>query len=108
MHEQRWREYYQAPDPEVMQKMARGLARNAMIKRVGRAVGVALAKRINKEWDEEAMGKAHQPESLSIAADNYFESLQDARRMLGKTLKMKRTDGEEEDQESSRSIDDLA
>lgn len=101
MHEQLGREYSQAPDPEVMQRMARGLSRNSMINRVGLAVVFALAKRINKEWDEEAMGKALQPESLSLAADNYFESLQDARRMLGKTLKMKRTDGEEEDHVSS-------
>ncbi|MBA8909868.1 hypothetical protein HNQ95_005674 [Aminobacter ciceronei] len=43
--------------------------------RVGLAVVFALAKRINKEWDEEAMGKALQPESLSLAADNYFKSL---------------------------------
>lgn len=101
MHEQLGREYAQAPDPEVMQRMARGLSRNSMINRVGLAVVFALAKRINKEWDEEAMGKALQPESLSLAADNYFESLQDARRMLGKTLKLKRTDGEEEDIEAS-------
>lgn len=100
MYEQLGREYSQAPDPEVMQKMARGLSRNSMINRVGLAVVFALAKRINKEWDEDAMGKALQPESLSLAADNYFESLQDARRTLGKTLKMKRKDGEEEDQES--------
>jgi hypothetical protein len=101
MQEQLGREYAQAPDPEVMQKMARGLSRNSMINRVGLAVVFALAKRINKEWDEDAMGKALQPESLSLAADNYFESLQDARRMLGKTLKLKRTDGDEEDQKAS-------
>ncbi|SOC84506.1 hypothetical protein SAMN05421890_2987 [Ensifer adhaerens] len=100
MQEQLIREYSQAPDPEVMQNIARGLSRNSMINRVGLAVVFALAKRINKEWDEEAMGKALQPESLSIAADNYYESLQDARRMLGKTLKMKRTDGEVDDQEN--------
>jgi hypothetical protein len=101
MHDQLGREYSQAPDPEVMQQMARGLSRNSMINRVGLAVVFALAKRINHEWDEEAMGKALQPESLSLAADNYFESLQDARRTLGKTLKMKRTDGEEEESESA-------
>ncbi|QLF70162.1 hypothetical protein FE840_011775 [Peteryoungia desertarenae] len=100
MHEQLGREYAQAPDPEVMQRIARGLSRNSMINRVGLAVVFALAKRINKEWDEDAMGKALQPESLSLAADNYFESLQDARRMLGKTLKLKRTDGEEDGSET--------
>ncbi len=101
MNEQLSREYSQAPDPEIMQQMSRGLSRNSMINRVGLAVVFALAKRINKQWDEEAMSKALQPESLSLAADNYYESLQDARRMLGKTLKMKRTDSEEEERESA-------
>lgn len=94
MQDQLAREYSQAPDPEVMQQLARGLSRNSMINRVGLAVVFALAKRINKEWDEAAMAKALEPESLSLAADNYYESLQDARRALGKTLKLKRTDGE--------------
>lgn len=90
MHEQLVREYAQAPDPEVMQNMVRGLSRNSMIQRTGLAVVFALAKRLNKEWDEAAMGKALEPESLSLAADNYFDALQDARRSLGKTLSMRR------------------
>lgn len=89
------REYAQAPDPEIMQTMARSLARNSMIQRVGLAVVFALAKRLNKEWDEEAMAKALEPESLSLAADNYYDSLQDARRSLGKKLNLKRLDVEE-------------
>ena len=79
-------------EPEVMQLMVRSLTRNSMIQRVGLAVVFALAKRINKEWDEEAMGKALEPESLSIAADNYFDSLQDARRSLGKRLNIRRAE----------------
>jgi len=97
MHEQLAREYAQAPDPEVMQNLARGLSRNSMIQRVGLAVVFALAKRINKEWDEQAMGKALEPESLSLAADNYYDSLQDARRSLGKTLSMRRSEGADEE-----------
>jgi hypothetical protein len=96
MHEQLSREYAQAPDPEVMQRMARGLARNSMIQRTGLAVVFALAKRLNKEWDETAMAKALEPESLSLAADNYYDSLQDARRSLGKTLSMRRSEADDE------------
>ena len=92
MHDQLVHEYSHAPDPDVMQAMARGHARNSMIQRVGIAVVFALAKRLNKEWDEEAMGKALEPESLSLAADNYFESMQDARRALGKALKLTRSE----------------
>jgi hypothetical protein len=96
MHEQLTREYAQAPDPEVMQRMARGLSRNSMIHRTGLAVVFALAKRLNKEWDELAMGKALEPESLSLAADNYFDALQDARRALGKTWSMRRSEVDDE------------
>lgn len=90
MQHQLEKEYAQAPEPEVMQLMVRTLTRNSMIQRAGLAVVFSLAKRINKEWDEEAMGKALEPESLSIAADNYFDSLQDARRSLGKRLNIRR------------------
>lgn len=96
MFDQLSKEYAQAPDPELMHQMAQGHSRNAMIQRVGLAVVFALAKRLNKEWDETDMQKALEPESLSLAADNYYESLQDARRSIGKGLKLKRQDVEED------------
>jgi hypothetical protein len=99
MQEQLEKEYAQAPEPEVMQLMVRALTRNSAIQRVGLAVVFALAKRINKHWDDEAMGKALEPESLSIAADNYFDSLQDARRSLGKRLNIRRVDAGIADEE---------
>jgi hypothetical protein len=82
-----------------MQLMVRSLTRNSIMQRVRLAVVFALAKRINNEWDEEAMGKALEPESLSIAADNYFDSLQHARRSLGKRLNIRRfgADGTEDE-----------
>lgn len=92
MQDQLEKEYAQAPEPEVMQRMVRTLTRNSMIQRVGLAVVFSLAKRLNKEWDEEAMAKALEPESLSIAADNYYDSLQDARRSLGKRLNIRRVE----------------
>ncbi|WP_324827631.1 ATP-binding protein [Qipengyuania zhejiangensis] len=96
------KEYAHAPDPELMQEMARGHARNTMIQRVGLAVVFALAKRLNKEWDDVAMDKALEPESLSLPADNFYVSLQDARRSLGRALKLSRmgTDSEQEEAES--------
>lgn len=96
MFDQLSREYAQAPDPELMQQMAQSHSRNAIMQRVGMAVVFALAKRLNKEWDESDMQKALEPESLSIAADNFYESLQDARRSIGKALKLKRQDVDQE------------
>jgi hypothetical protein len=77
--------------------MALGLSRNSMIQRTGLAVVFALAKRLNKEWDEAAMGKALEPESLSLAADNYYDSLQDARRVLGETWSIRRSEADNDD-----------
>lgn len=94
MREQLEREYAHAGDVDIMKRLALSHSRNSMIQRVGLAVVFALAKRLNKEWDEEAMGKALEPESLSLAADNHFDSLQDARRAIGTTLKIKRTESE--------------
>lgn len=96
MREQLEQEYAHAPDIEIMKSMALGHARNSMIQRAGLAVVFALAKRLNKEWDEEAMAKALEPESLSLAADNHFDSLQDARRAIGKALKVRRSDSQPE------------
>lgn len=94
MFSQLSQEYSHAPDAEVMHAMARGHARNSMIQRAGLAVVFALAKRLNKEWDEAAMAKALEPESLSLAADNYFDSMQDARRAVGKALKLSRMEAD--------------
>lgn len=99
------REYSHAPDPELMADMAMGHARNSMIQRVGLAVVFALAKRLNKEWDDESMNKALEPESLSLPADNFYESLQDARRALGRALKLSRRDVDSEEDEAGSPVE---
>ena len=77
------REYADAPDPELMRRMTRELAERSIIVRVGRAVVYALAKQINREWSPEDVARAQSPESLSLAADDYIDTLQNARRRLG-------------------------
>ena len=44
------------------------IAERTMIIRVGRTVVYALAKQLNKEWDQKAVEIASSPESLSMAA----------------------------------------
>lgn len=84
-------EYASADDEELMRRIVYEHCRSSMMRRVGFAVVFGLAKRLNHQWDEAALGKALEPESLSLAADNYYESLQDARRSIGKTLKIRRS-----------------
>ncbi len=76
-----------APDLEAMRLMAVQLAERTMIVRVGRAVVFALAKQLNKEWDIEAVKQALMPESLSLAADDFLDALQSARRKMSKTFR---------------------
>jgi hypothetical protein len=82
------KEYAEASDLDQMRAMAAQLAEETMILRVGRAVVYALAKQANKEWDSEAVAKALAPESLSLAADDFKDALQSARRKMGKTFRV--------------------
>lgn len=87
-------EYAGAPDPELMRSLARQHAERTMILRVGRTVVYALAKQLNKEWDQNALAMASSPESLSMAADDFSDSLQNVRRAIGKALRVSRADGD--------------
>jgi hypothetical protein len=88
MKEQLEKEYAEATDVDQMRAAAAQLAEETMILRVGRAVVYALAKQANKEWNSEAVAKALAPESLSLAADDYRDALQSARRKMGKTFRV--------------------
>jgi hypothetical protein len=92
MREELEREYGSAQEVESMRAMALTLSERTMIIRVGRAVVYALAKQLSKEWDQAAMRQAMAPESLSLAADDYADALQSARRKLGKTFRVSKND----------------
>jgi len=87
MKDQLEKEYADTSDVEQMRALALQLAEETMIRDVGRAVVFALAKQANKEWNSEAVSKALAPESLSLAADDYSDALQSARRKIGKTFR---------------------
>jgi len=90
-------EYAGASDPEALRALARQHAEKTMILRVGRTVVYALAKQLNKEWDQRAREMASSPESLSMAADDFFDAMQSARRAIGKTLRSARGAGPAEE-----------
>jgi hypothetical protein len=85
-------EYAHAVEPDAMRRMAKELAERTMIIRVGRAVVYALAKQLNQEWTTEDMVRAQSPESLSIAADDFIDGLQNVRRRMGIALRAARND----------------
>jgi hypothetical protein len=77
-------------DPESVRALVTKAARWAMAFRVGKATVFALAKRLNEDWSEGDMRAALTKESLSIAADNYEESLSVVRRRVRDGLKLER------------------
>jgi hypothetical protein len=83
-------EYPEATDPELLRSLAQQHAERTMILRVGRTVVYALAKQLNKEWDQKALETASSPESLSMAADDFGDAMQNVRRAIGKTLRTNR------------------
>ena len=85
-------EYAGASDPELMRSLAQQHAQDSMILRVGRTVVYALAKQLNKEWDQKALEVASSPESLSMAADNFGDAMQNVRRAIGKALRTSRVE----------------
>jgi hypothetical protein len=42
---------------------------------------------LNKEWDQRALEMAASPESLSMAAHNFTDALQNVRRDIGRKLR---------------------
>jgi hypothetical protein len=83
-------EYADTNDAETMRALVKQHAERTIILRVGRTVVYALAKQLNKEWDQKALDVAFSPESLSMAADQFAEALQNVRRDLGRRLRVSR------------------
>lgn len=77
-------------DPEALREILVTASRNAMAFRVGKATVFALAKRANEDWTETDLTAALSKESLSIAADNYEESLPQVRRAVRDGIKMQK------------------
>lgn len=75
-------------EPEKTRELVTSAARRALALRVGKATVYALAKRANEDWGESAMLAALSKESLSIAADNYDESLPLVKRNVRERIKV--------------------
>ncbi|MBX9706438.1 MAG: hypothetical protein K2X61_00725 [Caulobacteraceae bacterium] len=82
--------YATVADVDSMREAALRQAEKSMVLRVGRAVVFALAKQLNKEWDTDAVRHALAPESLSLAADDFYDSIQSARRSMGRQFRPNR------------------
>jgi hypothetical protein len=77
-------------EPEKLRALVTSAARRALAFRVGKATVFALAKRANEDWGEIPMMAALSKESLSIAADDYDESLPSVRKHVKEKIKLEK------------------
>lgn len=69
-------------DPDETRGLAVQAAQRTLAFRVGKATCYALAKRLLDDWSTEDLDRATSPESLSMAADDYRQSLPAARKWI--------------------------
>src|SRR5262249_46231220 len=97
-------EYADASDPEMMRALVKQHAERTIILRVGRTVIYALAKQLNKEWDQKALAEAFSRESLSMADDDFADALQNVRRDVGRRLGVTRIMNEVREPDAAVSV----
>ncbi len=76
-------------DPEAVQRAAHKAATHFCAFRVGKAVCYAIGKRLySEDWTEEHLDMATSPESLTMAADDFRQSMKDAKRHAKDLIKV--------------------
>lgn len=86
------REFVGTAEPEVVRKAVLDASRRFMAFRVGKTVCYAISKRLAEDWNMDDLDKATEPESLSMAADDYKQSLPSARKWVKEQLKVAQMD----------------
>ncbi|ABS15986.1 MULTISPECIES: hypothetical protein [Brucella/Ochrobactrum group] len=76
-------------EPEALRGIILSAAQRSTAYRVGKATCYAISKRLADDWPLEDLERATSPESLSLAADDYHQSLNAARKWIRSELKVK-------------------
>lgn len=74
-------------DPEQIRAVAIRAAQRFMAFRVGKAACYAISKKLADHWSMDDLDKATTPESLSMAADDYHQSVASAKRWAKEQLR---------------------
>ena len=80
-------EFRKDGDPEVVRTAVTKAAQRFMAYRVGKHTCFAISKRLADDWTGDDLDRATSPESLTMAADDYKQSLVAARRWTKEFLK---------------------
>ncbi len=75
-------------EAEELRRIILRAAQRSMAFRVGKATCFAISKRLVDGWSLEDLDRATSPESLSLAADDYRQSMVAARRWIGAELRI--------------------
>ncbi len=87
------REFSGHADPEEVREAAIRVSRKSMAFRVGKVVCFALSKRLVEDWSTEALDTATSPESLSMAADDFRQSIPIGKKWMKELLKVNQVEG---------------
>ena len=85
-------EYAGANDPELMRSLAHQHAQRLYDSAYRAYRGLRPGEATQQEWDQKALEAASSPESLSMAADNFADAMQNVRRAIGKALRTSRVE----------------
>jgi hypothetical protein len=83
-------EFSDAEDPDEARSITLQASQRTLAFRVGKATCFALAKRSLDDWSPGDLEKATSPESLSMAADDYRQSLAAGRKWIKDRVRMAR------------------
>lgn len=75
-------------DPEALRALVLKAAQRFTAFRVGKATCYAISKRLADDWSIDDLDRATSPESLSLAADDYRQSINAARKWVRTELKV--------------------
>jgi len=75
-------------NPDEARSIAVQASQRTLAYRVGKATCFALAKRLLDDWSTEDLERATSPESLSMAADDYRQSLAAGRKWIKDRIRM--------------------
>ena len=82
-------------EPEAVRTAVTNASRRLMAFRVGKHACFALSKRQADDWSEDDLDRATTPESLSMAADDYKQSLKSAKKYAKDQIKSSAIDEED-------------
>ncbi len=75
-------------EPEVVRTECLRAARRSAAFRVGKVTCYAISKRLSEDWSNDDLERATSPESLSMAADDYSQGMQVAKKWAREMIKV--------------------